>query len=138
MDPTPTLFGLLVSFLMTPFLVAVISGSAPTTVGSDMVFATLTKFTGSIQHYRQQSVNLEGSTLTMRVSQMQRTLHRLLSTSSRFEIGRSCKISMPKEPYRTGDHHDSRSLRSHEALRVGGQVGTGDGTRTGKTRWASR
>jgi uncharacterized protein len=24
-----------------------------------MVFATLTKFTGSIQHYRQQSVNLE-------------------------------------------------------------------------------
>ena len=98
MDPIPTLFGLLVIFLIAPFLVAVISGSAPTTVGSDMVFATLTKFTGSIQHYRQQSANLEGSTLTMRVSQMQRTLHRLLSTSSRCEIGRSCRISMPKKP----------------------------------------
>src|ERR671912_1149255 len=59
MDPIPTLFGLLVIFLIAPFLVAVISGSAPTTVGSDMVFATLTKFTGSIQHYRQQSINLE-------------------------------------------------------------------------------
>jgi uncharacterized membrane protein YfcA len=70
MDPTPTLFGLLVGFLvgltgvgggslMTPFLVAVMGVSAPTAVGTDMVFATLTKFTGSIQHYRQQSVNLE-------------------------------------------------------------------------------
>ena len=70
MDPAPTLFGLLVGFLvgltgvgggslMTPFLVAVMGVSAPTAIGTDMVFATLTKFTGSIQHYRQQSVNLE-------------------------------------------------------------------------------
>ena len=69
MDLTPTLFGLLVGFLvgltgvgggslMTPFLVAVMGVSAPTAVGTDMVFATLTKFTGSVQHYRQQSVNL--------------------------------------------------------------------------------
>jgi uncharacterized membrane protein YfcA len=70
MDPTPTLFGLLVGFLvgltgvgggslMTPFLVTVMGVSAPTAIGTDMVFATLTKFTGSLQHYRQQSVNLE-------------------------------------------------------------------------------
>src|ERR671916_1091333 len=70
MDPTPTLFGLLVGFLvgltgvgggslMTPFLVAVMGVSAPTAIGTDMVFATLTKLTGSLQHYRQQSVNLE-------------------------------------------------------------------------------
>jgi uncharacterized membrane protein YfcA len=70
MDPTPALFGLLVGFLvgltgvgggslMTPFLVAVVGVSAPTAVGTDMVFATLTKFTGSVQHYRQQSVNME-------------------------------------------------------------------------------
>ena len=70
MDLTPTLFGLLVGFLvgltgvgggslMTPFLIAVVGVSAPTAVGTDMVFATLTKFTGSLQHYRQQSVNLE-------------------------------------------------------------------------------
>ncbi len=70
MDLTPTLFGLLVGFLvgltgvgggslMTPFLVAVMGVSAPTAIGTDMVFATLTKFTGSVQHYRQQSVNLE-------------------------------------------------------------------------------
>jgi uncharacterized membrane protein YfcA len=70
MDATPTLFGLLVGFLvgltgvgggslMTPFLVAVMGVSAPTAIGTDMVFATLTKFTGSVQHYRQQSVNLE-------------------------------------------------------------------------------
>ncbi|MDQ4127394.1 MAG: sulfite exporter TauE/SafE family protein [Actinomycetota bacterium] len=70
MDPTPTLFGLLVGFLvgltgvgggslMTPFLVAVMGVSAPTAIGTDMVFATLTKLTGSVQHYRQQSVNLE-------------------------------------------------------------------------------
>jgi uncharacterized protein len=45
--------------LMTPFLIAVVGVSAPTAVGTDMVFATLTKFTGSLQHYRQQSVNLE-------------------------------------------------------------------------------
>jgi hypothetical protein len=70
MDATPTLFGLLVGFLvgltgvgggslMTPFLVAGMGVSAPTAIGTDMVFATLTKFTGSVQHYRQQSVNLE-------------------------------------------------------------------------------
>jgi uncharacterized membrane protein YfcA len=70
MDYTPTLFGLLVGFLvgltgvgggslMTPFLVAVMGIPAPTAVGTDLTFATLTKFTGSLQHYRQQSVNLE-------------------------------------------------------------------------------
>jgi uncharacterized protein len=70
MDLTPTLFGLLVGFLvgltgvgggslMTPFLVAGMGIPAPTAVGTDMVFATLTKLTGSFQHYRQQSVNLE-------------------------------------------------------------------------------
>ena len=70
MDATPTLFGLLVGFLvgltgvgggslMTPFLIAGIGVAAPTAVGTDMVFATFTKLTGSLQHYRQQSVNLE-------------------------------------------------------------------------------
>ena len=70
MDFTPTLFGLLVGFLvgltgvgggslMTPFLVAVMGVPAPTAVGTDLTFATLTKLTGSMQHYRQQSVNLE-------------------------------------------------------------------------------
>jgi uncharacterized membrane protein YfcA len=70
MDPAPTLFGLLVGFLvgltgvgggslMTPFLLAVVGVPAPTAVGTDMVFATMTKFTGSLQHYRQQSINLE-------------------------------------------------------------------------------
>ena len=69
-DTTPALFGLLVGFLvgltgvgggslMTPFLVAVVGVPAPTAVGTDMVFATLTKLTGSVQHYRQRSVNLE-------------------------------------------------------------------------------
>ena len=69
-DVPPTLFGLLVGFLvgltgvgggslMTPFLIAGIGVAAPTAVGTDMVFATFTKFTGSLQHYRQQSVNLE-------------------------------------------------------------------------------
>jgi uncharacterized protein len=69
-DATPTLFGLLVGFLvgltgvgggslMTPFLVTVVGVSAPTAIGTDMVFATLTKLTGSVQHYRQRSVNLE-------------------------------------------------------------------------------
>jgi uncharacterized membrane protein YfcA len=69
MDPTPTLFGLLVGFLvgltgvgggslMTPFLLS-IGVSAPTAIGTDLVYATLTKFTGSVQHYRQQSVNLQ-------------------------------------------------------------------------------
>ncbi len=70
MDATPTLFGLLVGFLvgltgvgggslMTPFLVTVVGVPAPTAIGTDMVFATLTKLTGSVQHYRQRSVNLE-------------------------------------------------------------------------------
>ncbi len=69
MDPTPTLFGLLVGFLvgltgvgggslMTPFLLSM-GIPAPTAIGTDLVYATLTKFTGSIQHYRQQSVNLQ-------------------------------------------------------------------------------
>jgi uncharacterized protein len=70
MDLTPTLFGLLVGFLvgltgvgggslMTPFLVAVMGIPAPTAVGTDLTFATFTKLTGSLQHYRQHSVNLE-------------------------------------------------------------------------------
>jgi uncharacterized membrane protein YfcA len=44
---------------MTPFLVAGIGVPPATAVGTDMVFATLTKLTGSVQHYRQRSVNLE-------------------------------------------------------------------------------
>src|SRR3712207_1274325 len=70
MDPTPTLFGLLVGFLvgltgvgggslMTPFLVAGLGVPAPTAVGTDLTFATITKLTGSFQHFRQRSVNLE-------------------------------------------------------------------------------
>jgi uncharacterized membrane protein YfcA len=66
----PALFGLLVGFLvgltgvgggslMTPFLVAVMQVPAPTAVGTDLVYATVTKLTGSVQHYRQRSVNLE-------------------------------------------------------------------------------
>ena len=69
-DATPTLFGLLVGFLvgltgvgggslMTPFLVAGLGVPAPTAVGTDLTFATITKLTGSIQHFRQHSVNLE-------------------------------------------------------------------------------
>ena len=69
-DPTPALFGLLVGFLvgltgvgggslMTPFLVTVVGVPAPTAVGTDLTFATLTKLTGSFQHFRQRSVNLE-------------------------------------------------------------------------------
>lgn len=69
-DATPTLFGLLVGFLvgltgvgggslMTPFLVVGMGVSPATAIGTDMVFATITKFTGSVQHYRQRSVNLE-------------------------------------------------------------------------------
>ena len=69
-DTTPALFGLLVGFLvgltgvgggslMTPFLVAVVGVPAPTAIGTDMVFATVTKLTGSVQHYRQRSVNVE-------------------------------------------------------------------------------
>ncbi len=44
---------------MTPFLVAVMGVPAPTAVGTDLTFATLTKLTGSFQHLRQRSVNLE-------------------------------------------------------------------------------
>ena len=69
-EPAPVLFGLLVGFLvgltgvgggslMTPFLVAVMQVPAPTAVGTDLVYATVTKMTGSVQHYRQRSVNLE-------------------------------------------------------------------------------
>jgi uncharacterized protein len=69
-DPVPALFGLLVGFLvgltgvgggslMTPFLIAVMQVPAPTAIGTDMVYATVTKMTGSVQHYRQRSVNLE-------------------------------------------------------------------------------
>ncbi len=70
MDPTPTLFGLLVGFLvgltgvgggslMTPFLVVTLGVPAPTAIGTDLVYATATKSVGSLQHYRQNSVNLE-------------------------------------------------------------------------------
>src|SRR5215213_7592838 len=45
--------------LMTPFLVAVMGVPAPTAVGTDLTFATFTKLTGSFQHFRQRSVNLE-------------------------------------------------------------------------------
>ncbi len=66
----PVLFGLLVGFLvgltgvgggslMTPFLIGVMQVPAPTAIGTDMVYATGTKMTGSVQHYRQRSVNLE-------------------------------------------------------------------------------
>lgn len=69
-EPLPALFGLLVGFLvgltgvgggaiMTPFLIAVMGVPAPTAIGTDLVFATVTKMTGSVQHYRQRSVNLE-------------------------------------------------------------------------------
>ena len=69
-EPVPALFGLLVGFLvgltgvgggsvMTPFLIAVLQVPAPTAIGTDMVYATVTKLTGSVQHYRQRSVNLE-------------------------------------------------------------------------------
>ncbi len=44
---------------MTPFLVAVMGVPPATAVGTDMVYATFTKLTGSVQHYRQRSVNLE-------------------------------------------------------------------------------
>lgn len=44
---------------MTPFLMVVMGVPAPTAIGTDMVYATVTKLTGSWQHYRQRSVNLE-------------------------------------------------------------------------------
>jgi uncharacterized membrane protein YfcA len=69
-EPLPTLFGLLVGFLvgltgvgggslMTPFLVVTLGVPAPTAIGTDLVYATVTKSVGSLQHYRQNSVNLE-------------------------------------------------------------------------------
>src|SRR5215211_7581164 len=70
LEPVPALVGLLVGFLvgltgvgggslMTPFLIAVVGVPAPTAIGTDMVYATATKLAGSVQHYRQRSVNLE-------------------------------------------------------------------------------
>ena len=69
-DATPALFGLLVGFLvgltgvgggslMTPFLVLTMGVPAPTAVGTDLVYATVTKVVGSVQHYRQRSVNVQ-------------------------------------------------------------------------------
>jgi uncharacterized membrane protein YfcA len=69
MELLPIAFGLLVGFLvgltgmgggalMTPFLLAY-GLPAPTAIGTDMVFATVTKIVGGIQHYRQHSVHLE-------------------------------------------------------------------------------
>lgn len=69
-EPGLALFGLLVGFLvgltgvgggslMTPFLIGVVGVPAPTAIGTDMVYATATKMAGSVQHYRQRSVNLE-------------------------------------------------------------------------------
>lgn len=69
-DATPVLFGLLVGFLvgltgvgggslMTPFLVLTMGIPAPTAVGTDLVYATVTKTVGSVQHFRQRSVNLQ-------------------------------------------------------------------------------
>lgn len=69
MDLVPIVVGLLVGFLvglsgmgggalMTPFLLFY-GLPAPTAIGTDMVYATVTKVVGSVQHYRQSSVNLE-------------------------------------------------------------------------------
>ena len=44
---------------MTPFLIVTLGVPAPTAIGTDLVYATVTKMVGSVQHYRQQSVNLE-------------------------------------------------------------------------------
>src|SRR5215216_5383982 len=44
---------------MTPFLVVTMGVPAPTAVGTDLVYATATKMTGSAAHYRQRSVNLQ-------------------------------------------------------------------------------
>jgi uncharacterized membrane protein YfcA len=63
------LFGLLVGFLvgltgvgggslMTPFLLS-IGIPAPTAIGTDLVYATLTKTAGSLQHYRQRSIQVQ-------------------------------------------------------------------------------
>ncbi len=69
LDVAPALFGLVVGFLvgltgvgggslMTPFLLS-IGVPAPTAVGTDLVYATVTKVVGSTQHYRQRSVNVQ-------------------------------------------------------------------------------
>ncbi|MBX6763531.1 MAG: sulfite exporter TauE/SafE family protein [Rubrobacteraceae bacterium] len=63
------LFGLLVGFLvgltgvgggslMSPFLLSV-GVPAPTAIGTDLAYATITKLFGSAQHRRQRSVNLQ-------------------------------------------------------------------------------
>lgn len=44
---------------MTPFLILGLGIPAPTAIGTDLVFATLTKMAGSFQHYRQSTVKLE-------------------------------------------------------------------------------
>jgi len=44
---------------MTPFLIAFLQVPVPTAIGTDLVYATATKMAGSVQHYRQRSVNLE-------------------------------------------------------------------------------
>lgn len=43
---------------MTPFLLS-IGVPAPTAIGTDLIYATVTKVVGSVQHYRQQSVDLQ-------------------------------------------------------------------------------
>ncbi|MGI8651075.1 MAG: sulfite exporter TauE/SafE family protein [Rubrobacter sp.] len=63
------LFGLLVGFLvgltgvgggslMSPYLLA-IGVPAPTAIGTDLVFATITKLFGSASHYRLKSINFQ-------------------------------------------------------------------------------
>jgi uncharacterized membrane protein YfcA len=44
--------------LMSPFLLA-IGVPAPTAVGTDLTYATITKLAGSVQHYRQHSINFQ-------------------------------------------------------------------------------
>jgi uncharacterized membrane protein YfcA len=67
---TSILAGFLVGFLvgltgvgggsvMTPYLVSGMGVSAPIAIGTDMIYSTVTKLVGSVQHYRQRSVNLE-------------------------------------------------------------------------------
>ena len=43
---------------MSPFLLA-IGVPAPTAVGTDLMYATITKLSGSVQHYRQHSINFQ-------------------------------------------------------------------------------
>ncbi len=67
LDWGPILFALLVGFLvgltgvgggslMSPFLVS-LGLPAPMAVGTDLVYATITKLTGSVQHYRMRQIN---------------------------------------------------------------------------------